>query len=390
MTPLEATRELAAQGYAAPTLWQRVRAVAEKEFIQVRRDPILPRLIVILPIVLLVMFGYALNNSVKNIPLAVFDASNDRVSAAMARAFAADERFKIETFASSDAALEAVRAGRARAVLEIPAGALENARRNRAVSYTVYVDGSDPSLAAQVRAGAGAAGQEVAMQLVAGRALTTPGLSAPLSPKFETLYNPDNRTAVYMVPGLIGLILTQITVLLTAIAIVREREVGTMEALIATPVRPLEVVLGKIAPYLLFGLVDAAIVLVVGVWVFGVPLRGSLALLGAATLLFVLGSLGVGIVISSATRTQIQAMFGTIAYLFPSIFLSGLLFPLEGMNRFFTLISYVVPLRYFLRVARGVMLRGAGFESLWIELAALLVFSAVMLLLASVRFRKTL
>jgi ABC-2 type transport system permease protein len=189
---------------------------------------------------------------------------------------------------------------------------------------------------------------------------------------------------------LIGLILTQITVLLTAIAIVREREVGTMEALIATPVRPLEVVLGKIAPYLLFGLLDAAIVLVVGVWVFGVPLRGSLALLGVATILFVLGSLGVGIVISTATRTQIQAMFGTIAYLFPSIFLSGLLFPLEGMNRFFTLISYVVPLRYFLRVARGVMLRGAGLESLWLEIVALFVFSVVMLLLASVRFRKTL
>ncbi len=390
MTPLEATREHPAVGRATPTLWQRVRAVAEKEFIQVRRDPILPRIIVILPIVLLVMFGYALNNSVKNIPLAVFDQSNDRISAALTRAFAADERFKIERFDSSDAALEAVRGGRARAVLEIPAGALLNARRSRAVPYTVYVDGSDPSLAAQVRAGAGAAGQEVAVQLVAGRALTTPGLSAPLSPKFETLYNPDNRTAVYMVPGLIGLILTQITVLLTAIAIVREREVGTMEALIATPVRPLEVVLGKIAPYLLFGLLDAAIVLVVGVWVFGVPLRGSLALLGLATILFVLGSLGVGIVISTATRTQIQAMFGTIAYLFPSIFLSGLLFPLEGMNRFFTLISYVVPLRYFLRVARGVMLRGAGLESLWLEIVALFVFSAVMLLLASVRFRKTL
>ncbi len=373
-----------------PTFWQRVRAVAEKEFIQVRRDPILPRIIVLLPIMLLVLFGYALNNSIKNIPLAVFDASNDRISTALKRTFTAEERFKIEPFDSLGAALDAVRGGRVRAVLEIPSGALENARRNRAVPYKLYVDGSDPSVAAQVRAGAGAAGQELATQLIAGRALATPGLTAPLSPKVETLYNPDNRTAVYMVPGLIGLILTQITVLLTAIAIVREREVGTMEALIATPVRPLEVVLGKIAPYLLFGLIDAIIVLVVGVWVFGVPLVGSLWLLGLATILFVLGSLGVGIVISTATNTQIQAMFGTIAYLFPSIFLSGLLFPLEGMNAFFTAISYLIPLRYFLRVARGVMLRGAGLESLWLEIVALGIFSIVMLVLASVRFRKTL
>ena len=377
-------------GTSAPTLLSRAGAIARKEFLHVRRDHLLPRIIVILPILLLVLFGYALNTSVKNIPLAVVDQADDRVSRALVRAFSAEERFMPSAFSSRDAALEAVQAGRARAILEIPDGALEAARREKAVPYTVFVDGSDPTLSAQVRAGAGAAGQEVAMQLVAGRALTTPGLSAPLSPTFETLYNPDNRTAVYMVPGLIGLILTQITILLTAIAIVREREIGTMEALIATPVRPLEVILGKVAPYLAFGLLDAAIILGVGVWVFAVPFVGSIWWLALATLLFVLGSLGIGIVISTVTRTQIQAMFGTIAYLFPSIFLSGLLFPLEGMNRFFTVISYAVPLRYYLRVARGVILRGAGFGSLWVDFAALAVFATLMLTLASLRFRKTL
>jgi ABC-2 type transport system permease protein len=375
---------------SAPTLLSRAGAIARKEFLHVRRDHLLPRIIILLPIVLLVLFGYALNTSVKNIPLAVVDRADDRVSRALVRAFSAEERFAPNAFASRDAALEAVQAGRARAILEIPDGALETARRERAVPYTVFVDGSDPTLSAQVRAGAGAAGQEVAMQLVAGRALTTPGLSAPLSPTFETLYNPDNRTAVYMVPGLIGLILTQITILLTAIAIVREREIGTMEALIATPVRPLEVILGKVAPYLAFGLLDAAIILGVGVWVFNVPFVGSIWWLALATLLFVLGSLGIGIVISTVTRTQIQAMFGTIAYLFPSIFLSGLLFPLEGMNRFFTAISYAVPLRYYLRVARGVILRGAGLGNLWVDFAALAVFVTLMLTLASLRFRKTL
>jgi ABC-2 type transport system permease protein len=370
--------------------WARIGAMSRKEFIQVLRDPVLSRLIVILPIVLLVMFGYALNGTVKNIGLAVFDASQDRVSKALVRAFEKDERFHAQSFSSSFAALESVRQGQTHAVLEIPLGAQAAARRAKAVPFKLLVDGSDPSLSSQIRAQASAAIQEVATQLIAGRALSTPGLTAPLSATFETLYNPDNRSAVYMVPGLIGLILTQITVLLTAIAIVREYEVGTMEALIATPIRPLEVVLGKIVPYLAFGLLDAIIVLVMGVWIFGVPVRGNLGILALAMVLFVLGSLSVGIVISTITRNQIQAMFGTIAYLFPSIFLSGLLFPLEGMIPFFNAVSYLVPLRYFLRVSRGVMLRGAGLENLWLEILALGVFAAVMLGLAAARFRKTL
>jgi ABC-2 type transport system permease protein len=370
--------------------WARIGAMSRKEFTQVRRDPVLSRLIIILPIVLLVMFGYALNGTVKRIGLAVFDASQDRVSQALVRAFEKDERFKAQSFTSSDAALESVRQGQNRAVLEIPQGAQAAARRAKAVPFKLLVDGSDPSLSSQIRAQASLAIQEVATQLIAGRALSTPGLTAPLSASFETLYNPENRSAVYMVPGLIGLILTQITVLLTAIAIVREYEVGTMEALIATPIKPLEVVLGKIVPYLAFGLLDAVIVLVMGVWIFGVPVRGNLGILALAMVLFVLGSLSVGIVISTLTRNQIQAMFGTIAYLFPSIFLSGLLFPLEGMIPFFNALSYLIPLRYFLRVSRGVMLRGAGLESLWLDILALGVFAVFMLGLAATRFRKTL
>jgi ABC-2 type transport system permease protein len=370
--------------------WARIGAMSRKEFTQVRRDPVLSRLIIILPIVLLVMFGYALNGTVKRIGLAVFDASQDRVSQALVRAFEKDERFKAQSFTSSDAALESVRQGQNRAVLEIPQGAQAAARRAKAVPFKLLVDGSDPSLSSQIRAQASLAIQEVATQLIAGRALSTPGLTAPLSASFETLYNPENRSAVYMVPGLIGLILTQITVLLTAIAIVREYEVGTMEALIATPIKPLEVVLGKIVPYLAFGLLDAVIVLVMGVWIFGVPVRGNLGILALAMVLFVLGSLSVGIVISTLTRNQIQAMFGTIAYLFPSIFLSGLLFPLEGMIPLFNALSYLIPLRYFLRVSRGVMLRGAGLESLWLDILALGVFAVFMLGLAATRFRKTL
>ena len=373
-----------------PTVAPRVMAIARKEFLQVRRDPILVRLIVLLPIFLLIMFGYALNNTVTRIPLAVHDRSNDRVSAAMLEAFQNEDRFMVMPVASIEEALERVRSGQAKGIVEIGPEALQKARAEEAIPLSIAVDGSDPAVAAQVRAGAMAASQEVIEQLVAGRALVNPALVAPLEISLDTLYNPDNRTAVYMVPGLIGLILTQITILLTAIAIVRERESGTMEALIATPVRPVEVILGKVTPYLVLGLLDAAIILGVGVWLFEVPFVGSGWLLSGATLLFILGSLGVGILISTLAQNQLQAMFGTMAYLFPSIFLSGLLYPIEGLNPFFNALSYAVPLRYFLQVARGVMLRGTGVESLIGELLALSVFAVLLLGMATLRFRKSL
>lgn len=372
------------------SLVPRTLAIAGKELIQLRRDHFLLRVIILLPIMLLVMFGYAINNSVKHIPLAVVDRADDRISHAMLKAFAAEDRFRLVPVRDEAAMRDAVRANAARAGLVIPAGALAQVRHEEAVPFTLFTDGSDPSLAAQIRAGAAGAIQDVMEQILAGRALSNAGLSAPLSPTFETLYNPDNRTAVYMVPGLIGLILTQITILLTAIAIVRERESGTMEALIATPVRPVEVVLGKTLPYLLLGFLDALIIIGVGLWLFQVPFVGSAWLLGCAMLLFVLGSLGVGIVISTLAHTQLHAMFGTVVYLFPSIFLSGLLFPLEGLNPFFNAISYAIPLRYFLQVARGVMLRGAGWDSLGIQVLALGIFAVLTLWLASQRFRKTL
>lgn len=372
------------------SLVSRVGAIAGKEFIQVRRDPVLVRLIILLPLFLLIIFGYAINNTVKDITLAVHDRSHDRVSEAMLDNFRSEDRFKILPVQSREEALEAVRSGKAKGALEIGPDALKLARAEEAIPMTLSVDGSDPGLSAQIRAGAMAAAQDVIGQLIAGRALMNPGLVAPLDVTMETLYNPDNRTAVYMVPGLVGLILTQITILLTSIAIVRERESGTMEALIATPVRPLEVILGKIAPYLALGLLDAGIILAVGVWLFKVPFVGNFWVLATATLLFILGSLGIGIVISTVAQNQIQAMFGTVAYLFPSIFLSGLLFPIEGLNSFFAALSYAVPLRYFLQVARGVMLRGTGLEHLWTEVAALSAFAVLLLAVASLRFRKSL
>jgi ABC-2 type transport system permease protein len=374
----------------AAMIWHRTAAIAGKELAQIKRDHAMLRIIIVMPLMLLILFGYAINTTVKDIRLAVFDQSNDRMSHALLDAFKAHDRFEAIPAEGQSAMFDAVRSGQARAGLQIPAGALAKARAEEAIPFTVYVDGSDPTVAAQIRAGVATASQELVEQIMAGRALANPGMSAPLSPTIETLYNPQDRTAVYMVPGIIGIILTQVTILLTAIAIVRERETGTMEGLIATPVRPVEVVVGKTLPYLLIGLLDAAIIVGVGVWHFQVPFVGSLWLLIAAILLFVLGSLGLGILISTLARQQIHAMLGTMAYLLPSIFLSGLLFPVEGFNAFFDGVSHLVPLRYFLQIARGVMLRGAGLESLWPQFGALCIFAVVVLGLASLRFRKTL
>lgn len=367
----------------------RILGIARKEFLHVRRDAVLPRLIVLLPVVMLLLFGYALNTNVKDIRLGVVDLARDRVSDRILRNYAAEDRFELSPYPTREAALEAARAGTVRAILEIPAGALAAARAQQPVPYTVFVDGSDPTFAAQVRAASAAATQDTLAALGAVWAATGT-LSVPVRPTLETLYNPDNRSAVYMVPGLSGLILTLICVMLTALAIVRERETGTIEALIATPVRPHEVILGKLLPYFAFGALDAALVLTIGHWLFGVPLAGSVGLLTLAALLFVLGNLGLGILISTVAGTQPQAMFATIAIIVPSIFLSGFLLPLEGLNRFFAGLSYGVPLRYYLQAVRGIMLRGTDAQQLQLPLSGLAVFAVITLTLASLRFRKTL
>lgn len=370
-------------------MMDRILALAQKEFMQIRRDPVLLRLVLLLPVVLLILFGYALNTSLKNIPLGVVDHAQDRVSRILLDQFKNENRFALVPASTLDAALQAVKNGETHGILEVQQGALQAMRDNKPVEFTLRIDGSDPQITAQIRAQASAAMQDFTKKALAGRALTE-NISAPVEPTFETLYNPDNRTAVFMVPGIVGLILAQITTLLTSIGVVREREVGTLESLIATPIRPGEVILGKMLPYFVLGLVDAALILVLGHWVFGVPLVGSVWLIALAAFLFVLVSQGIGILISSVARTQVQAMFGSFAILFPSIFLSGMLFPIQGMNTFFQTLSYAVPLRYFLDIMRAVMLRGTGFESLWVPFTCLGVFALLMVTLASLRFRKTL
>ncbi len=256
------------------------------------------------------------------------------------------------------------------------------------MALQVYVDGTDPNFAFQAQAALRKALQEVNARILVSRALAGEKVLPPLSPELHTLYNPENRTAWFMIPGIIGLVLTMFTVLLTALSIVREAESRMMESLLASPLRPHEMVLGKVLPYLFIAFGVALLVLALGHWVFGVPVRGSLGLLLLAMFLFVLGSLAAGVFISTLARTQVQAVFGTYAYAFPTIFLSGFVFPVDGMPRFFQLLSYLVPARYLIEVLRGVMLKGVGFGVLWPHLLALLLFAGLVLFLASARFQR--
>lgn len=370
---------------------KRILALAHKEALQIRRDHVLPRLIVGLPVLMLLLFGYAINFTLSHIQLSVFDASNDRISQALLRELTKDGRFNITYIASGPGQVPAaIDSGKARVGLSIPPGALEAVRKGRSVPVEVWVDGSDPNFAFQAQAQLRKSFGEVNARVLAGKALAGEGFAQPVTPTIHTLYNPDNKTAWFMIPGIIVLILNQFTVLLTSLAIVRESEGRMLESLIASPIKPYEVVLGKVLPYLGIAFVVSLLVLGVGHWVFGVPIRGSLPLLLVLIFLFVLGSLGVGVLISTLAGTQIQAVFGTFAYVFPAIFLSGFVFPVEGMPAFFQGISYLVPARYLVEVLRGIVLKGVGLEVLWPDLIALAVFSVGVLGLASFRFGKRL
>jgi ABC-2 type transport system permease protein len=369
---------------------RRTLAIASKEVVQLRRDYLLGGAMLVFPMGLLLFFGFALNLTLDEVPVAVVDTDPDRVTEAMLATFERTSGFVLVPVASVEEGLERILSGDVRAVLALPVGALRTVRAEGTLQVRFYLDDADPSMAAQVSARAAAAAARFTERLLATRGVGVALGALPLQIETTPLYNPEARSAVFMVPALIGLILTLNAALLTAIVIVREREGGTMESLLAAPVRPVEVVVGKVLPYFGFGLVSAAMVLAVGILVFAVPMRGAWDVLALSMVLFVLGSLGVGILISTLARTQMQAMFGTLAYVFPSLFLSGFYFPIEGMPPFFQAVSSVVPLRYFNEIARAVMLRGAGVEQVGVAVLALALFAVVMLVAASARMRTTL
>jgi ABC-2 type transport system permease protein len=360
-------------------LW-RLLAVAAKEVRQLARDRITIGLIVGIPTIQLLLFGYAINFDVRGVSAAVLDQSRTSLSRRLLGDLAATQVLGTLRQAVSERELrELMQKGEANVGIVIPPDIERRlADGNRAVMQ-ILVDGSQPAL------------ENVAQGLGAMPLLQRRGSMAAARPvEILVAYNPEKRTAVQIVPALCGVILTMTMVIFTASAIVRERERGNLELLITTPVSPAELMAGKLLPYVVIGLIQTTLILVLGYWLFGVPVAGSLIDLYFGALLFIAASLSLGLLISTIARTQFQAMQMAIVIMLPSILMSGFMFPFEGMPAIAQGIAQVLPLTHFNEIIRGIVLRGAALADMRPELAKLAIFLVVMLSLAMARFRKRL
>ena len=373
---------------------RRYLAIVGKEFIHIFRDRRTLALSFAMPIVMLLLLGYAATTDVRNVSLAIWDQDRSPASRELIDAFRAADYFRIDYYVGSEEEIDRlIGAGAARAGMIIPPGYASDLAAGRQAQVAVALDGSDPIVAQTALAAAIQTGQAKATEIALAR-LDERGQSAsfvlPLEVRTQVWYNPDLVSAYYMVPALIGIILLFQSVILTSTAVVRERERGTIEQLIVTPIRSLELVVGKISPYVVIAFINTIGVLVVGALLFRVPIVGSVPLLLALAALFLATALGIGLLISTVAHTQQEAMVTAIFYLLPNIFLSGFFFPLAAMPEILQWISLAFPLRYFLIIVRGVVLKGVGIEALWPEVIALVIFATLVTVAAARRFRKRL
>jgi len=371
----------------------RLLSIIRKEFIQLFRDKRLLALILILPLVQLFLLGYAATNEVRNIPVAVFDQSHSPEGRALLDSYRASDYFMLAYSVNSDTELrQLIEKGQAGVGLIIPPDYATRLQEGNA-QVAFILDGSDPTMATTALSAAQLIAQSHATRLLAEK-LARSGVNLELRPPVElrttVWYNPDMVSAYFMIPGVIGMILFAITAILTATSVVRERERGTIEQLIVTPIRPWELMVGKILPYVILSLFDTFAVIAVGHFWFGVPVRGSLVLIALLSALFLLSGLGIGLFASTIANTQQEAMLTVFMTLLPAIFLSGFFFPLQNMPRFLQIISYFIPLRYFLKIIRVLLLKGVGIESIQGDVIALAVFGIMIMGAAARRFRKRL
>ncbi len=365
----------------------RLFAVVRKELVQLGRDRLTFAMIVGIPTLQLLLFGFAINLDIRHLPAAVLDQADTARSRELVAELTSSQVLDFrERIAVPQDVATLMRNGRISAAVVIPPDFEARLERRDRPAWQVVVDGSDQSVQAAAR--------QLAMFPLAsldyGRSGARPGASAVAGVEIVNLYNPQRRAPVNTVPGLIGVILAMTMVIFTSMAIVRERERGNMEMLIATPLSPLELTVGKVLPYVAIGLAQVTLILLLGWFVFGVPVRGSLLDTYLVSLLYIGATLALGVFISTLARSQFQAMQMAFFTFLPQILLSGFMFPYEGMPRAAQWLAEIFPLTHFIRLIRGIMLRDAGIGELWQEMAALAAFIVVMLVVALRRFGKTL
>jgi len=361
-----------------PMLW--------KEFIQMRRDRFTLGMMIGIPAVQLILFGYAIRVEVRHLPMVVLDQSRSAEGRQLVDVLRNTGNFDVVgTVQSRDEIRARIERGDAQAALVVPPDYVERLKRGRGAQAQVIVDAADPlSSTAAINAAALASS-------VVSLSLEEVGSDRvqPLDVRVRPWYNPDLKSSTFIVPGIIGVLLAMMLILITSMAIVRERERGTLEQLVVTPISKTALVLGKIVPFILVGYVQMTVVLLLGKLLFDIPTRGSILLLYALTMMYIVANLALGLLVSTLTKTQVQAMQLSFFLILPNILLSGFMFPRAAMPAPAQWIGDVLPLTYFLAILRGVLLKGVGFGVLWKETAILTAFAVVLIGLSVTRFRKT-
>jgi ABC-2 type transport system permease protein len=370
----------------------RITSIIRKEFVQIFRDPRTLAMIIIIPIMELFLLGYAATTDVRNISMAVWDQSKTTQSRALLDAFRAADYFVLDySVSSSDEYQALIESGDTRVALVIPPD-YDRRLLDGNAQVLMILDGSDASVGSTALSTARLVGQAYSTKIVGEQALLSGRVaaSAPVEVRTQVWYNPDLDSAYFNIPGVIGMILSFITSILTATTIVRERERGTIEQLIVTPIRSWELIVGKLLPYVILGFIETAEILLIGHWWFGVPIRGSGVLIIITAGLFLMSSLGIGLFASTMSNTQQEAMMSVMMFNLPMIFLSGFFFPIAAMPKFLQFVSLAIPLRYYLIIIRALLIKGVGIAAIQNEVIALVIFGVVIMGAASLRFRKRL
>ncbi len=367
----------------------------KKEFLQFKRDPKMFGIILIAPVIQLIFLGYAANLDVEQVKTIVYDQNRTSTSREFIKGFTSSGYFKIVYYAESYNELEKkLNKGESILALVISHDFEKKIFRREPAALQAIFDGSDGNQASIAAGYVQTIISRYSKNILTyymninGRKISPVG---NLSAEVRVWYNPTLKTRNFMVPGIVGLLVSIVTLVLTSLAIVKEKEIGTMEQLIVTPIRPYQMIIGKLVPFTILGFVAVIIVLIAMRIVFGIEIKGSLIFLFVSAFLYILSTLGLGLFVSTISKTQQQAMMIAIfAVMLPMVFLSGFAFPIENMPKIIQAVSYVIPLRYFITIIRGVILKGLGFTDLWIEASVLFVMGISILLLSSLRFRKRL
>ncbi|MDY0212276.1 MAG: ABC transporter permease [Desulfuromonadaceae bacterium] len=374
-------------------MWERVKHMLIKEFIQIFRDTKMKGIIFMMPIIQVLVFGYAVTTDVEHVATAIYDLDNSVASRELVASFVNSGYFDIlEYVTEEDRARDLMDKGKVRTIIRMNSGFGDELRAGRTAQVQIIVDGTDSNTAGIVLDYSAKIVSEFSRKILLTQSAYLTGSTQELAKvemQTRAWFNENLESRNFYVPGVIAIIVMLITLMLTSMAVVREKEIGTMEQIMVTPITSTEFILGKTVPFALIGFADVVLITLIGVFWFDVPIRGNLGLLFLGTSLYIMTTLGIGLLISTVSQTQQQAMMSTFFFYFPAVLLSGFMFPIANMPVVVQWLTYLNPLRYFLVIVRGIFLKGVGPEILWPQMLALLVMGLATLWLAASRFKKT-